>query len=102
MTALDLEQVDICPWALREGIVARRMQTMPGFAISDDLMPLVQAWLKTPMQVAAVPDLPSVTPNALRHWDIAERFMGFGSCPQSSACHSDQATCRCRKAFADR
>jgi exopolyphosphatase/guanosine-5'-triphosphate,3'-diphosphate pyrophosphatase len=56
MRALGIEHADICPWALREGIIARRMQTMPGFAITDDLLPLVQTSIKPPMQVTAVPD----------------------------------------------
>lgn len=51
------DPLDICPWALREGISVRRMQTLPGTALTDDLMPLVQTSAPSPpMQVAAVPD----------------------------------------------
>jgi exopolyphosphatase/guanosine-5'-triphosphate,3'-diphosphate pyrophosphatase len=43
MTVFGLERVDICPWALREGIVVRRMQSMPDPAMTEDLRALVQA-----------------------------------------------------------
>jgi exopolyphosphatase/guanosine-5'-triphosphate,3'-diphosphate pyrophosphatase len=35
MTALDLEEVDICPWAVREGVICHRMATMPAPAAGD-------------------------------------------------------------------
>jgi exopolyphosphatase/guanosine-5'-triphosphate,3'-diphosphate pyrophosphatase len=41
MTTLRLETVEVCPWALREGIAARRMRAMPG-QVADDLSGLVQ------------------------------------------------------------
>ncbi len=43
MDSLGLERVEICPWALREGIVCHRMQSMPAFATAGDLTALVQA-----------------------------------------------------------
>jgi exopolyphosphatase/guanosine-5'-triphosphate,3'-diphosphate pyrophosphatase len=41
MTTLRLTTVDVCPWALREGITARRARTMPA-PVADDLRALVQ------------------------------------------------------------
>ncbi len=42
MTVLDVECAEVCPWALREGIAARRMRTLPQLAVSDELAGLIQ------------------------------------------------------------
>jgi exopolyphosphatase / guanosine-5'-triphosphate,3'-diphosphate pyrophosphatase len=42
MTTLGLEQAEVCPWALREGITSRRMRTAPALASGDELAGLVQ------------------------------------------------------------
>jgi exopolyphosphatase/guanosine-5'-triphosphate,3'-diphosphate pyrophosphatase len=42
MTTLDVEYADVCPWALREGIAARRMRTIPALTVSDELGGLIQ------------------------------------------------------------
>lgn len=41
MTALDIAELDICPWALREGIILRRLDTEPNgeSAAQSDLLP---------------------------------------------------------------
>ncbi|MFI0483004.1 hypothetical protein [Actinomadura sp. 9N215] len=36
MTTLGIGRVDICPWAIREGLVARRLQAMSDPAAADD------------------------------------------------------------------
>jgi exopolyphosphatase / guanosine-5'-triphosphate,3'-diphosphate pyrophosphatase len=41
MEVLDLEEVDICPWAVREGVISHRMATMPVLA-TDDLHDLLE------------------------------------------------------------
>jgi exopolyphosphatase/guanosine-5'-triphosphate,3'-diphosphate pyrophosphatase len=42
MTALDLDEADVCPWALREGITAQRMRTMAPLATAGELAGLIQ------------------------------------------------------------
>lgn len=42
MTVLDLESVDVCPWAVREGVICHRMATLPILA-TDDLNDLIPA-----------------------------------------------------------
>ncbi|MFB9840111.1 Ppx/GppA phosphatase family protein, partial [Actinoallomurus acaciae] len=42
MTTLDLEEAEVCPWALREGIAVRRMRTTPALTVTDELGGLVQ------------------------------------------------------------
>jgi hypothetical protein len=41
MTAFDLHGVGICPWALREGIVCRRMAMTP-LVVTDDLKGIIE------------------------------------------------------------
>jgi exopolyphosphatase/guanosine-5'-triphosphate,3'-diphosphate pyrophosphatase len=36
MTTLEIDRVDICPWALREGVIVRRLQAMSDPAAADD------------------------------------------------------------------
>jgi exopolyphosphatase/guanosine-5'-triphosphate,3'-diphosphate pyrophosphatase len=36
MTTLDIDRVDICPWAIREGLMIRRLQAMSDPASADD------------------------------------------------------------------
>jgi exopolyphosphatase/guanosine-5'-triphosphate,3'-diphosphate pyrophosphatase len=43
LTTLDLEYVDICPWAVREGIITRRMARLPASTTPDDLAGLIQS-----------------------------------------------------------
>jgi exopolyphosphatase/guanosine-5'-triphosphate,3'-diphosphate pyrophosphatase len=45
MTTLGLECADVCPWALREGIAARRMRTIPALTVSRELDGLVQQFV---------------------------------------------------------
>lgn len=40
MTVLDLASVDVCPWAVREGVICHRMATLPILA-TDDLNDLL-------------------------------------------------------------
>lgn len=42
MTTLDLDEAEVCPWALREGIAVRRMRTTPALTVADELGGLVQ------------------------------------------------------------
>jgi exopolyphosphatase/guanosine-5'-triphosphate,3'-diphosphate pyrophosphatase len=42
MTSLDVEYAEVCPWALREGITARRMRTAPSLVVSSELDGLIQ------------------------------------------------------------
>lgn len=42
MTTLDFDHAEVCPWALREGVTARRMRTIPGLAGTDELAGLSQ------------------------------------------------------------
>jgi exopolyphosphatase/guanosine-5'-triphosphate,3'-diphosphate pyrophosphatase len=42
MTVFGLEEVDICPWALREGIMVRRTQRMGTSVVPDDIGHLIQ------------------------------------------------------------
>lgn len=42
MTVFDLDCVDVCPWALREGVIARRMKALPGLAMTNDVPDLMQ------------------------------------------------------------
>jgi exopolyphosphatase / guanosine-5'-triphosphate,3'-diphosphate pyrophosphatase len=42
LTTLGLDHAEICPWALREGITARRRRTAPALALTDELGSLVQ------------------------------------------------------------
>jgi exopolyphosphatase/guanosine-5'-triphosphate,3'-diphosphate pyrophosphatase len=37
LTTFDLDLVDVCPWALREGIIVCRMRAMPGYLIRRPL-----------------------------------------------------------------
>lgn len=50
MTTLDIDQVDICPWAIREGLMIRRLQAMSDPASADD---------ETARLTQAVPAAPS-------------------------------------------
>ncbi|TYK53202.1 Ppx/GppA phosphatase family protein [Actinomadura decatromicini] len=36
MTTLEVDRVDICPWAIREGLIVRRLQAMSDPAAADD------------------------------------------------------------------
>ncbi|MCP9955698.1 hypothetical protein LUX33_50015 [Actinomadura madurae] len=36
MTTMDIDRVDICPWAIREGLMIRRLQAMSDPASADD------------------------------------------------------------------
>ncbi|MEO3826570.1 hypothetical protein [Actinomadura sp. B10D3] len=36
MTTMDIDRVDICPWAIREGLMIRRLQAMSDPAFADD------------------------------------------------------------------
>jgi exopolyphosphatase/guanosine-5'-triphosphate,3'-diphosphate pyrophosphatase len=38
MRALDLRQVDICPWALREGILLCELEALGGTALTSDVL----------------------------------------------------------------
>lgn len=49
MATFGLQCLEVCPWALREGIIARRMQTVPGVAIPHDLQNLVQTPPEPPL-----------------------------------------------------
>jgi exopolyphosphatase/guanosine-5'-triphosphate,3'-diphosphate pyrophosphatase len=42
MSVFDLDDVDICPWALREGVMLRRLQGMGTSAVPDDIGHLIQ------------------------------------------------------------
>jgi exopolyphosphatase/guanosine-5'-triphosphate,3'-diphosphate pyrophosphatase len=42
MTTLDVERADVCPWALREGITAQRLRTMPPLTVAGELTGLIQ------------------------------------------------------------
>jgi exopolyphosphatase/guanosine-5'-triphosphate,3'-diphosphate pyrophosphatase len=42
MTTLDVDQADVCPWALREGITAQRLRTMPPLTVAGNLVGLIQ------------------------------------------------------------
>jgi exopolyphosphatase / guanosine-5'-triphosphate,3'-diphosphate pyrophosphatase len=42
MTTLGLDQADVCPWALREGVTARRMRSLAYRTTADELAGLIQ------------------------------------------------------------
>jgi exopolyphosphatase/guanosine-5'-triphosphate,3'-diphosphate pyrophosphatase len=42
MTTFDLDYADVCPWALREGIISRRMRTLSALMVNDELGHLIQ------------------------------------------------------------
>lgn len=42
MTTFDLHRADVCPWALREGIMSRRARTLPALTVVDELGYLIQ------------------------------------------------------------
>jgi exopolyphosphatase / guanosine-5'-triphosphate,3'-diphosphate pyrophosphatase len=42
MTTLGLPSAEVCPWALREGIAARRARTLPALTVADELNDLSQ------------------------------------------------------------
>ncbi|GLY85790.1 Ppx/GppA phosphatase family protein [Actinoallomurus iriomotensis] len=42
MTTLGLEDAEVCPWALREGIAVRRTRTSPALTVTDELDGLIQ------------------------------------------------------------
>jgi exopolyphosphatase/guanosine-5'-triphosphate,3'-diphosphate pyrophosphatase len=42
MTTLGVDEAEVCPWALREGIAVRRMRTAPALGGTDELGSLVQ------------------------------------------------------------
>jgi exopolyphosphatase/guanosine-5'-triphosphate,3'-diphosphate pyrophosphatase len=54
-TVFDLHSVDICPWALREGVIAQRMRSLPGFGMIGDLTDLMRAPSERP-PLRPVPD----------------------------------------------
>lgn len=52
MTTFGLDHADVCPWALREGIMSRRMRTLPSLTITDELGHLIQ-WSFGPRRLTA-------------------------------------------------
>jgi len=42
MSTIDVERADVCPWALREGITAQRLRTMPPLTVAGGLTGLIQ------------------------------------------------------------
>ncbi|MEU6036811.1 Ppx/GppA family phosphatase [Actinomadura sp. NPDC047616] len=59
MTIFDIEQLEICPWALREGVVIRRLQAMADPADADDeTARLTQSILRLPAQRDRSPVVP--------------------------------------------
>ncbi|MDN3358749.1 Ppx/GppA family phosphatase [Actinomadura sp. DC4] len=42
MTTFGVEEADVCPWALREGIAVQRMRTLPPLAVAAELTGLIQ------------------------------------------------------------
>src|SRR3954469_318712 len=42
MTTLDVEQADVCPWALRGGVAAQRLRMMPPLTVAGNLTALIQ------------------------------------------------------------
>jgi exopolyphosphatase/guanosine-5'-triphosphate,3'-diphosphate pyrophosphatase len=42
MTTLDLDEAEVCPWALREGIAVRWTRATPAFTAADELGSLIQ------------------------------------------------------------
>jgi exopolyphosphatase/guanosine-5'-triphosphate,3'-diphosphate pyrophosphatase len=58
MTVLDLESVDVCPWAIREGVICHRMAKMP-ILDTDDLDDLLEIRPAAP----EIPETPQ-TPQA--------------------------------------
>ncbi|GAA4520186.1 Ppx/GppA phosphatase family protein [Actinoallomurus oryzae] len=55
MTTLGLDEAEVCPWALREGIAVRRTRTATALAVTDELGSLVQRSFGPRRAVPALP-----------------------------------------------
>jgi exopolyphosphatase/guanosine-5'-triphosphate,3'-diphosphate pyrophosphatase len=46
MRALQLTELEICPWALREGVILRRLDTLDSLTGSGRQWPLTDRWAR--------------------------------------------------------
>ena len=67
-----LEKVDICPWAVREGVIAHRMATMPVLA-TDDLHDLLD--LRPDVTEIPEPDEAPDSPTAAEAEELTARHL---------------------------